>query len=65
MKRMLWAGALMLGIGLSTVASAKCYHYDDSLGEIYVCVGKGGDCTYHNNSVCCSNYCVYSTNTCK
>jgi len=29
------------------------------------CVGTGGDCTYHNNSVCCSNYCVYSSNTCK
>jgi hypothetical protein len=29
------------------------------------CVATGGDCTYHKNSVCCSNYCVYSTNTCK
>jgi hypothetical protein len=29
------------------------------------CVGTGGDCTYHNNSVCCSNYCTYSTNTCR
>jgi hypothetical protein len=29
------------------------------------CVGTGGDCTYHNNAVCCSNYCIYSSNTCK
>ncbi len=29
------------------------------------CVATGGDCTYHNNAVCCSNYCIYSSNTCK
>jgi hypothetical protein len=29
------------------------------------CVATGGDCTYHNDSVCCSKYCTYSTNTCK
>jgi hypothetical protein len=29
------------------------------------CVATGGDCTYHKNSVCCSNYCIYSSNTCK
>ncbi len=29
------------------------------------CVATGGDCTYHNNGICCSNYCVYKTNTCK
>ena len=29
------------------------------------CVAKGGDCTYHQDSVCCSQYCVYSTNKCK
>jgi hypothetical protein len=29
------------------------------------CVPTGGDCTYHNNGVCCSKYCVYKTNTCK
>jgi hypothetical protein len=29
------------------------------------CVGPRGDCTYHQNSVCCSNYCIYSTNTCR
>jgi hypothetical protein len=29
------------------------------------CVATGGDCTYHNNSICCSNYCIYSTNKCK
>jgi hypothetical protein len=33
--------------------------------DLTSCVGKGGDCTYHKDSVCCSNYCVYSTNTCK
>jgi hypothetical protein len=29
------------------------------------CVASGGDCTYHKDSVCCSRYCEYSTNTCK
>jgi hypothetical protein len=29
------------------------------------CAPTGGDCTYHNNAACCSNYCVYKTNTCK
>jgi hypothetical protein len=29
------------------------------------CVASGGDCTYHKDSVCCSKYCEYSTNTCK
>jgi hypothetical protein len=30
-----------------------------------VCVPSGGDCTSHNDSACCSHYCVYSTNKCK
>ena len=30
-----------------------------------VCVGAGGDCTYHKDSVCCSKYCIYASNTCK
>jgi hypothetical protein len=29
------------------------------------CVGSGGDCRYHRDSVCCSKYCVYRTNTCQ
>lgn len=29
------------------------------------CVGPGGDCTFHNDAVCCSNYCIYSTNKCR
>jgi hypothetical protein len=29
------------------------------------CVATGGDCTYHRDAVCCSGYCVYSTNKCK
>src|ERR1700681_2828647 len=29
------------------------------------CVPTGGDCTYHNNSACCSSYCIYSSNTCR
>jgi hypothetical protein len=33
--------------------------------DLRSCVGTGGDCTYHKNSVCCSNYCIYSSNTCK
>jgi hypothetical protein len=30
-----------------------------------MCVATGGDCTYHNDAVCCSSYCIYSTNKCK
>jgi hypothetical protein len=29
------------------------------------CVPTGGDCTYHNDAICCSSYCIYKTNTCK
>ena len=29
------------------------------------CVGSGGSCYYHQNGVCCSNYCIYSNNTCR
>lgn len=29
------------------------------------CMPTGGDCTYHNNKACCSNYCEYATNTCR
>jgi hypothetical protein len=29
------------------------------------CVATGGSCAVHNDSVCCSKYCVYATNTCK
>jgi hypothetical protein len=29
------------------------------------CVPTGGDCTYHKNSVCCSHYCIYSSETCR
>jgi len=30
-----------------------------------MCVATGGDCTYHQDAVCCSSYCIYSTNKCK
>src|SRR5581483_4664939 len=33
--------------------------------DLLSCVGTGGDCTYHNNKVCCSSYCIYASNTCK
>ena len=35
------------------------------LSQPQQCVPSGGDCTYHNNKICCSNYCIYKTNTCR
>ncbi len=29
------------------------------------CVPTGGDCTYHNDSICCSKYCIYASETCQ
>ena len=29
------------------------------------CVPTGGDCSGHNDAVCCSKYCVYATNSCR
>jgi hypothetical protein len=29
------------------------------------CVATGGDCTFHNDAICCSGYCIYSSNTCR
>jgi hypothetical protein len=29
------------------------------------CVMTGGSCYLHRNAVCCSKYCVYSTNKCR
>ena len=32
---------------------------------VAACRPTGGDCTYHQDKLCCSSYCVYSTNKCK
>lgn len=32
---------------------------------VAACQPTGGDCTYHQDKVCCSSYCIYSTNKCK
>jgi hypothetical protein len=40
MKKTLLAVALLLSAGSS--AFAKCYHYDGSPSDVYVCVGKNG-----------------------
>lgn len=29
------------------------------------CVPTGGSCYYHKDAVCCSHYCVFSTNKCR
>lgn len=29
------------------------------------CVPKGGSCYFHKDAVCCSRYCIYSSNTCR
>lgn len=29
------------------------------------CVPTGGSCYFHKDAVCCSRYCVYSTNKCR
>ncbi|MCU1279304.1 MAG: hypothetical protein JWM53_2850, partial [bacterium] len=29
------------------------------------CVATGGNCSNHNDAICCSHYCVYATNTCR
>jgi hypothetical protein len=42
MKRMILALGMMVGIGAAATAEAKCYHYDNSPSDVYVCVGKGG-----------------------
>lgn len=33
--------------------------------DMLSCLPTGGDCTGHNDAICCSKYCVYATNTCK
>jgi hypothetical protein len=33
--------------------------------DLSMCVGPGGSCNYHNNAICCSGYCIYSSETCK
>lgn len=42
MKKILMLGALVSSLGVAASASAKCYHYDNSPSDVYVCVGKGG-----------------------
>lgn len=32
--------------------------------DMTTCVANGGSCNYHKDSVCCSGYCVYSTEKC-
>ncbi len=33
--------------------------------DLLACVATGGNCSNHNDAVCCSHYCVYATNTCR
>ena len=43
MKRL--SAVFALALGLTTFAApafAKCYHFDNSPSDVYVCVGKGG-----------------------
>jgi hypothetical protein len=42
MKRFVCATALLFVTGLSSLADASCYHFDDSPSDVYVCVGKNG-----------------------
>ncbi len=42
MKKLLLASALFASAALPSLASAKCYHYDSSPSDVYVCVGKNG-----------------------
>lgn len=35
-----------------------------SPGDLAVCLPTGGDCNYHKDSICCSGYCIYSTEKC-
>src|SRR4051794_4562927 len=42
MKKVLYASVLFAGLAFSSLAQAKCYHYDNSPSDVYVCVGKGG-----------------------
>lgn len=42
MKKLLLAASLFAGVAVSVTAQAKCYHYDDSPSDVYVCVGKNG-----------------------
>ena len=42
MKKLLLAASLFAGLAVSWTAEAKCYHYDNSPSDVYVCVGKGG-----------------------
>src|SRR4051794_32953641 len=39
MKKLLILASLFAGV---SIAEAKCYHYDSSPSDVYVCVGKGG-----------------------
>ena len=42
MRKLIGFGALALGLLSAGSAQAKCYHYDDSPSDVYVCVGKSG-----------------------
>lgn len=42
MRSVLMAAAFVLGVGYASNAAAKCYHYDNSPSDVYVCVGKNG-----------------------
>ena len=50
------------GSSQSDAGSKDMSHVNDLTKS---CQPKGGDCTFHDDSACCSNYCVYSTNKCK
>ena len=42
MKKIVFALGFLCATGVAGVASAKCYHLDNSPSDVYVCVGKGG-----------------------
>jgi hypothetical protein len=42
MNRFLAACAATLALGLPSLAEARCYHFDNSPSDVYVCVGRNG-----------------------
>ncbi len=42
MKKLVLGLSLFAGLAVSSLAEAKCYHFDNSPSDVYVCVGKGG-----------------------
>lgn len=42
MGKLLSLFSVLAFCAVANTASAKCYHYDDSPSDVYVCVGKNG-----------------------